>query len=405
MLTMRTTLPHWPETLDVAALLAAGWQPEPFEEFVLKIHSRCDLACDYCYMYTMVDQSWRNQPIRMSATTIDQATARIAEHAATHGLQHLRVILHGGEPLLSGPAVLRRVVQRLETALPVGTSVSVSLQTNGIHLTESTLRLLDELGIQVGVSLDGNSVDHDRHRRRFDGRGSHAAVVAGLRRLGEENNRHLFRGLLCTIDLQSNPVVTYRTLKGFEPPAIDFLLPHGNWSAPPPGLASSRRCATYAEWLIQVFDYWYEGSGDVRIRLFEEIMHGILGERSRLDGIGLGPVLVAIIETDGSVQQSDFLKSAYNGAASTGLHVSRDPFDAALLLPAVAARQLGATALATTCRSCRIHRICGGGQYAHRYRAGHGFANPSVYCTDLYRLIEHIRDRVATDLARIRQQC
>jgi uncharacterized protein len=402
---MRTTLPQWPETLDVAALLAAGWQPTPFEEFVLKVHSRCDLACDYCYMYTMVDQSWRNQPIRMSATIIDQATARIAEHATAHRLQHLRVILHGGEPLLAGAFTLRRVVQRLETEMPSGISVSVSLQTNGIHLTEYNLRLLAELGIQVGVSLDGNSVDHDRHRHRFDGRGSHATVVAGLQRLNEANYRHLFRGLLCTIDLRSDPVATYQTLEDFEPPAIDFILPHGNWSVPPPGLSLNHRRTPYAEWLIRVFDYWYEGSGDIRIRLFEEIMHGILGGRSRFDSIGIGPVLVAIIETDGTIQQSDFLKSAYAGAASTGLHVSRDTLDAALVLPAVAARQLGATALATTCRSCRIHRICGGGQYAHRYRTGHGFANPSVYCSDLYRLIEHIRHRVATDLARIRQTC
>lgn len=402
---MRTAVPQWPEMLDVGALLAAGWQPEPFEEFVFKIHSRCDLSCDYCYMYTMLDQSWRNQPIRMSATTIDQATARIAEHAATHGLQQLRVILHGGEPLLAGPAVLRRVVRRLEIELPPDVSVSVSLQTNGINLTESILRLLDELGIQVGVSLDGDSVAHDRHRRRSNGRGSHAAVIAGLRRLSEAKNRHLFRGLLCTVDLQSDPVATYQALKDFRPPAIDFLLPHGNWSAPPPGLTAGREYAPYAEWLIQVLDYWYEDSDDIRIRLFEEIMFGILGGRSRLDGIGLGPVLVAIVETDGSIQQSDFLKSAYEGAASTGLHVSRDSFDAALLLPAVAARQLGATALAATCRSCRIHAICGGGQYAHRYRTGYGFANPSIYCADLYRLIEHIRDRMTIDLARIQQPC
>jgi uncharacterized protein len=166
-----------------------------------------------------------------------------------------------------------------------------------------------------------------------------------------------------------------------------------------------RRRAPYAEWLIKVFDDWYEDSHDIRIRLFEEIIYGVLGGSSRLDGIGLGPTLVAIIETDGSVQQSDFLKSAYSGAAWTGLHVSGNSFDEALMLPAVAARQLGATALATTCRSCRIHRICGGGQYAHRYRTGHGFANPSVYCTDLYRLIEHIRHRVVTDLSSIRQLC
>ncbi|MEU9838708.1 hypothetical protein AB0C69_05725, partial [Actinomadura sp. NPDC048032] len=34
----------------------------PFREFILKIHSRCNLACDYCYVYEMGDQSWRDQP-------------------------------------------------------------------------------------------------------------------------------------------------------------------------------------------------------------------------------------------------------------------------------------------------------------------------------------------------------
>jgi uncharacterized protein len=50
---------EWPATLDVVALRAEGWAPVPFQEFIVKIHSRCDLACDYCYMYEMADQSWR----------------------------------------------------------------------------------------------------------------------------------------------------------------------------------------------------------------------------------------------------------------------------------------------------------------------------------------------------------
>lgn len=64
------------------------------------------------------------------------------------------------------------------------------------------------------------------------------------------------------------------------------------------------------------------------------------------------------------------LKSAYAGAPATGLHVETDPFDAALALPSVAARQLGEPALSGTCRRCSVPRVCGGGLYAHRYRHG-----------------------------------
>jgi uncharacterized protein len=37
-----------------------------------------------------------------------------------------------------------------------------------------------------------------------------------------------------------------------------------------------------------------------------------------------------------------------------------------------------------------VVRICGGGLYAHRYRTGTGFDNPSVYCSDLKALITQV---------------
>src|SRR5271154_5916763 len=92
----------WPASLDVSSLLATGWRPLPFREFIVKVHSRCDLACDYCYMYEMADQSWRNQPRSMSAETAELTARRIGEHAKEHRLPAVTLILHGGEPLLAG---------------------------------------------------------------------------------------------------------------------------------------------------------------------------------------------------------------------------------------------------------------------------------------------------------------
>ena len=41
--------------LDGEATMADGWRPVPLYEFIIKIHGRCDLACDYCYMFEMAD--------------------------------------------------------------------------------------------------------------------------------------------------------------------------------------------------------------------------------------------------------------------------------------------------------------------------------------------------------------
>lgn len=70
----------------------------PFSQFVLKVHSRCDLACDHCYVYEHADTSWRGRPRAVSTRVLDQAALRIAEHALAHRLPAVHVVLHGGEP-------------------------------------------------------------------------------------------------------------------------------------------------------------------------------------------------------------------------------------------------------------------------------------------------------------------
>src|ERR1700722_3738001 len=99
-------MPDRQDLHDLGPQLPKGWQPTPFREFVLKIHSRCDLACRYCYMYQMADQSWRSRPKRMSEATLDLVASRISEHARTHSLKMVRVVFHGGEPLLAGPELI-----------------------------------------------------------------------------------------------------------------------------------------------------------------------------------------------------------------------------------------------------------------------------------------------------------
>jgi uncharacterized protein len=389
---------EWPETLDVAGLLASGWRPVPFREFVLKLHSRCDLACDYCYVYEMADQSWRDRPRVMSVRTLAATAERIAEHVAAHGLESVEVILHGGEPLLAGPDLLEQAVTMVRQAVP-GVRVDATVQTNGLRLNAAFLELFDRLDVHVGLSLDGDAVGHDRHRRRADGRGSHAEVRAALESLTAERWVHLFDGLLCTIDLRNDPYATYEALTAWSPPTIDFLLPHGNWASPPPQRPPGSAETPYADWLIPLFDRWYRTAPDCDVRLFGELVRLVLGGASTCESVGLSPVGVVVIETDGAIEQSDLLKSAYPGAPWTGLHVDRDPLDSALVLPSVVARQIGVDALADECRGCGVRALCGGGLYAHRYRPGRGFANPSVYCPDLYRLTTHVRQTVRADLA------
>jgi uncharacterized protein len=391
--------PPWPRAADVAARRAAGWQPYPLDSFVLKVHSRCDLACDYCYMYRSHDQSWRAQPRTMTPATLARTAERIAEHLSAHGVTEAGAVLHGGEPLLIGDESLARTVRTLRAAVGDGVRLHLSLQTNGLRLTEQRLDLLGELEVTVGVSTDGGRVAHDRHRRGADGRGSHARVEAALRRLGSERHRRLFGALLCTIDLRNDPVRTYEALLTHSPPAVDFLLPLGNWQTPPPGVDPRGRRTPYADWLWAVFERWYGAPAkETSVRFLDNLLALLLGATPRTEALGLSPVRYAVVDTDGSLTQDDTLRTAYDGATRTGLDIHHHSFDALLLHPGIAARQWGAFALSAPCRACPLHRVCGGGHYATRYDRATGFANPSVYCADLTELIGRVRERLGADL-------
>ncbi|MCX5318154.1 FxsB family cyclophane-forming radical SAM/SPASM peptide maturase [Streptomyces sp. NBC_00154] len=370
----------------------------PFREFIVKVHSRCNIACDYCYMYEAADQSWRAQPMAISAVTITAFADRLAEHVREHALEAVGVVLHGGEPLLAGRDTLEDVVMTVRDA--VSAEVKFSMQTNGVLLTEANLDLLSKHQVGIGVSLDGGPAHHDRHRRFANGRGSYDEVARGLRTLTAEAYRPLFMGLLATVDLANDPVEVYEALAAWEPPSIDLLLPHGTWDAPPPGHVPGE--TRYADWLISVFDHWYaQPEQPVRIRLFEELIAQLLGGTAYSEVFGTAPLDFVVVETDGTIELVDALKVAYDGAPATGLNVRDHSFDAVLEHPAMRANQAGEAALCETCRTCPLVKECGGGQFPHRYRTGTGFANPSVYCADLAKLISHVHSRLAADIARL----
>jgi uncharacterized protein len=377
-----------------------GGRVFPFRQFILKLVSRCNLKCDYCYMFEMADDSWRAKPKIMSMGTVAVVARRIADHVQQHELPSVQVILHGGEPLLAGRDYIDGVVSALRNT--INAAIDLRVQTNGTLISNSMLDVLSRNNIRVGVSLDGNQQANDRHRRYASGRGSYDAVARSLRRL-QERAPHLLAGILCTVDLRNDPVQTYEALQEFEPSVVDFLLPHGNWDSPPPGRDPVAGDAPYGAWLGAVFDHWYAISPQrCQVRMFSEIIHVMLGVQAAVETVGLAPVSLITIDSDGALEQVDTLRSAYAGAVDTGLNVHTHDLNAAITHPAIIARQRGRDGLSETCQKCSLHQVCGGGLYAHRYSAGNGFMNPSIYCRDLSYLTRHIHRRVSHDVARIR---
>ena len=244
-------------------------------------------------------------------------------------------------------------------------------------LTNNLCELFAEHGVKVGISIDGDRAANDRHRRYADGRSSYDKVIGAIRLLHTPRFRDLYAGLLCTIDIANDPLVVYESLIALRPPRIDFLLPHATWDRPP--IRTAAADSEYADWLIAIFDRWLADGRGVQIRTFNSIMSTLRGGESYTEALGLGPVGLVVIETDGTYEQVDSLKAAYDGAPETGMNIFDHPLDAVARHPGILARQQGIAALSPTCQECAVVSSCGGGLYTHRYRAQNGFDNPSVY--------------------------
>ena len=86
----------WPlAILDVTHLRLRGLRAVPLRQFTLKVHSRCNLSCSYCYIYHGSDGSWRDHPPRVLSQVMRRTAGRIAEHVVAHGLSDVRVDFHG----------------------------------------------------------------------------------------------------------------------------------------------------------------------------------------------------------------------------------------------------------------------------------------------------------------------
>jgi uncharacterized protein len=105
---------------------------------VVKVASRCNLNCSYCYVYNAGDNSYLQQPAVMSDETMDALVQRTANHCRQHGIALFTFVFHGGEPLLAGQDFFHRFVNQVTTHFPAETKPNFCLQTNGTLLTRDS---------------------------------------------------------------------------------------------------------------------------------------------------------------------------------------------------------------------------------------------------------------------------
>jgi uncharacterized protein len=364
--------------------------------FVLKVVSRCNLNCSYCYVYNKGDSTWRTRPALMRESVVETALDRIVDWCQRSGQSQVRITFHGGEPLMAGRERFDHWCRRIRARLAGIAEVGFNVQTNGTLLDERWAELFLEHRIAVGVSIDGPPEVHDAVRVDHRGRGSHARMVRGIETL---RARQVPLGALAVLQFGADSVAIHRHIMSLGFPNINYLLPdfthdtvveiRRRWGPTP--------CADY---LVPIFDeWWHHDTMDVRIPLFVAIARLVMGGRSNIDMVGNEPFGFVFIEPDGAIEDLDALRVCRQGMAGTGLNVfSNDVWDVAALSPLHRAAMFDGMETPRGCAGCQEEHTCSGGYLPHRWSSSSGFDNPSVWCTDLLRLFTHVRRRLDVDV-------
>ena len=378
--------------------------PTVIDTVLLKVASRCNLSCSYCYVYHMGDEGWRRQPKHMPVAVQLAAVRQLAD-LYSHQRQPLSVVLHGGEPLLIGAHRLRLLCRHLRRALPAPCGVHV--QTNGLLLTDEIIDIFVQFNVGVSISIDGPSEVHDGARVDHAGQGSHQRVAEAIGRLTSRTDAiPLFAGVLAVIDPTSRPDRVYGALKETGAPSIDFLVRDGNRTRLPPGKASIRS-TEYGCWMAGLLDVYLADPAPPRVRVLDDMLRIVLGGKAHKEGVGTTDYGILVIETDGRIHKNDTLKVAHQGADRFDQESWSILSDSLLDIVHTQTyadyyRQQRPTARA--CRVCSELAVCGGGMVAHRWSEDRGYDNPSVYCADQLLLIGHMRKWIEWHQAAISEE-
>ncbi|MDT4292352.1 cyclophane-forming radical SAM/SPASM peptide maturase YhhB [Methylomonas sp. MO1] len=360
------------------------------DTILIKVASQCNINCSYCYVYNMGDDSWANMPNFISQETVEAITKEL-EALKTTQKRPFAIVLHGGEPLLLGVRRLELLLHSLRKTIP--DNYCISIQTNGMLISDKILDLCSRYKTSISISLDGPVSIHDNHRLGHKGEGTYHRVIEGIEKLkAHPDASFLFAGLLAVIDPTSNPHTIYRFFKDIGTPNVDFLYRDGNHAKLPFG-KETFQSTEYGTWLAGLLDIYLADQSPIKIRILDDIIRLALGGLGLKEGVGVTDFGIAVIDTDGSVTKNDTLKSSYKGAdrflEHWNIHTHRlvDIFASDEFAHAHALQRPSSL----ICQACPELRICGGGMPLHRWKSDSEYDNPSVYCNDQLLIINKVK--------------
>ena len=267
----------------------------------------------------------------------------------------------GGEPTLMGTDFFRFVVDRQKAHGRTGARVANGLQTNGIAISDEMAQLFHDYSFLLGVSLDGPAELHDRYRKDAAGKGTHARVLQGIKKLEAAGVDFNILVLVSAANVNhGREVYRYLVDQGFYYHQYIPCLEKAPDGAP---AEFSIDGEGWGEFLTQVHDEWIKGDQRrVSIRHVDSILQLLVNGAVTSCTMGGACNAYFVVEYNGDVFPCDFY---VQDDLRLG-NIAADSWEALIASPA---RRKFAAAKArwpASCSSCSYLHLCSGDCVKHR---------------------------------------
>lgn len=354
-------------------------------EVILKIASRCNINCSYCYYFNGAETGWMAQSKRMNYEVISNLYDFLDDAILTSNIQSLQIDFHGGEPLLYGKDNFDKLCQSFKRRFAHKVKLSLAIQTNALLVDQQWIEIFNKHNVHVSVSLDGPKHVNDSKRIDHKGEGTFDRALKGIELLQAHYRQPI--SLLAVINPNVSGGKVYRYLVGkLKIKNMDFLLPSTFNEE-----ISRNELEGVTQYMMSVWEEWVKDHDtNIHIRFFDALFSSLGGKQGYLfPSNGFNPKTMAVtVDTDGKLYGDDSLRANMGWKTFEPLNVYSHTFEQ--FVTSIKAWYQQNIRLPDDCKGCTWANVCKGGQLEHRYRERNGFNNASVYCQTLMQMYNAI---------------
>jgi len=153
-----------------------------------------------------------------------------------------------------------------------------------------------------------------------------------------------------------------------------------------------RQQPVVGSWLANLFEEWWrEDDPGLYIRLFFDIIKVLNGSRHHIDSLVNDTHDMIVINTDGSIEYSDYLRASGDGACATSYSVASNALAELEIDPVFRYLLELGTHLPAACKTCSFRHPCGGGFLPGRMMPGERSPRyRSVLCHDQFHFFHRV---------------